>query len=108
MPNLDYNPFARGPFPVGVHSLAAHDAARGRTFMVEIWYPAALAHAPSYPLIVFSHYGGGHPPPATFLTTPLASHGFVVAAMDHSEVSVPELARPKNEDDEGRAARIQA
>jgi predicted dienelactone hydrolase len=34
---------------------------------------------------------------ATFLTTHLASHGYVVAALDHSEAFVPELRRPPDE-----------
>lgn len=41
----------------------------------------------SLPLIVFSHYSGGHRRSATFLCTHLASHGYVVAVLDHSEVS---------------------
>ncbi len=37
-----------------------------------------------YPLIVFSHTSAGHRRQSTFLTTHLASHGYVVAAVDHT------------------------
>ena len=62
----------------------------------------------TYPLIVYSHHSGGHRRAATFLSTHLASHGYVVAALDHSEVVAPELARRNDETGEQRAARIEA
>lgn len=34
-----YDPFARGPFPVGVQTQSWNDEVRGRTLTVEIWYP---------------------------------------------------------------------
>ena len=37
----------------------------------------------NYPLVVFSHGFGGEKRQSTFLYTHLASHGYVVAAMDH-------------------------
>jgi dienelactone hydrolase len=42
---VSYDPFARGPHPVGVRSRDLHDAARSRHLPVEIWYPAAPRHA---------------------------------------------------------------
>jgi predicted dienelactone hydrolase len=45
---------------------------------------------------------------ATFLCTHLASHGYVVAAPDHSEVFAPELARRPSETAEEKAARLEA
>jgi dienelactone hydrolase len=36
-----------------------------------------------YPLVVFSHTSAGHRRQSTFLTTHLASHGYVVIAADH-------------------------
>jgi dienelactone hydrolase len=36
-----------------------------------------------FPLVVFSHGYGGHRRQSTFLCTHLASHGYVVAAVDH-------------------------
>jgi dienelactone hydrolase len=43
-------------------------------------------------LVVFSHYSGGHRRTATFLCVHLAGHGYVVAALDHSEVVAKEAA----------------
>jgi predicted dienelactone hydrolase len=43
----------------------------------------ADAEQGSWPLIIFSHGFGGERRQSTFLYTHLASHGFVVAAMDH-------------------------
>jgi predicted dienelactone hydrolase len=39
-----YDPFTRGPWPVGVRTIHALDAARDRQFRCEIWYPAAARH----------------------------------------------------------------
>jgi predicted dienelactone hydrolase len=36
-----YDPFARGAYPVGVRTIEARDAAHGRAFPCEIWYPAS-------------------------------------------------------------------
>jgi dienelactone hydrolase len=113
-----YDPFAEGPFPVGVRTIYASDAGRGRLFPCEIWYPAqapgrgelrnAAAHAGTYPLVVFSHYSGGHRRTATFLCAHLAGHGYVVAALDHSEVVAKELSRREGETSAEQAARINA
>jgi dienelactone hydrolase len=136
-----YDPFLRGPFPVGVHTLQAHDAARDRLFPCEVWYPAAALHAGrdlvpetqdsfnvpfrdaplgqsavrdaaarpgTYPLIIFSHPSGGHRRTATFLCTHLSSHGYLVAALDHSEVVAAELARRDAETEAQKLARWEA
>jgi predicted dienelactone hydrolase len=111
-----YDPFLRGRFPVGVRSIEARDAVRDRVFPCEIWYPAAGQDAApeireaavqpgAWPLIVFSHSSGGGRRQSTFLCTHLASHGYVVASMDHSEKLVPGLARPNQETGEQKAAR---
>jgi len=107
MENAGYDPFVRGRFPVGVRTIQALDKARGRLFPCEIWYPEA-AQPETWPLILFSHHSGGHRRAATFLTTHLCSHGYVVAALDHSEVVAPELARKDGETAEQRAARADA
>jgi dienelactone hydrolase len=86
-----YDPFAPGGFTVGVRTLEAIDQARDRRFPCEIWYPA-VGGVRRYPLVVYSHHSGGHRRAASYLCTHLASHGYVVAALDHSEVSAPELA----------------
>jgi len=103
MGNAEYDPFAAGHHEVAVRTIEANDATRDRRFPVEIWCPAI---AEAKPLIVFSHYSGGHRRTATYLCTHLASHGYVVAAMDHSEVVAPELTRRAGETASERAARI--
>lgn len=103
---------ARGLHPVGLVTLHAPDPeAPERILPIDVWYPADAAHAgvdrdPSRwsahpihaphpavsglaplaapcPLLVFSHGNSGLRQQSTFLTTHLASHGYVVAAPDH-------------------------
>ena len=57
---------------------------------------------------VSKHFSGGGHRTATYLTRHLASHGYVVAAMDHSEVVAPELGPRPGESAAGRARRIDA
>jgi dienelactone hydrolase len=117
----EYDPFVRGRFPVGVRTLEALDPLRKRLFPCELWYPAAAepaveevrdatALAGNYPLIVFSHgsAAAGARRMSTYLCTHLASHGYVVAALDHSEVVAVELSRRDGETEEERAARSEA
>ena len=68
----------------------------------------ALPRAGAYPLILFSHHSGGHRRAATFLCTHLCSHGYVVAALDHSEIVAPELARQPAESEQQKLARWDA
>ncbi|OLE51757.1 MAG: hypothetical protein AUG51_21070 [Acidobacteria bacterium 13_1_20CM_3_53_8] len=68
----------------------------------------AAAQAGTCPLIIFSHSSGGNRLQSTFLCTHLSSHGYLVAALDHSEVVAAELARQPVESDEQRAARQEA
>jgi dienelactone hydrolase len=42
---MTYDPFARGPFPVGVRTAHHTDRARQRLLPTEVWYPATDAHA---------------------------------------------------------------
>jgi dienelactone hydrolase len=114
---MRYDPFHRGPYPVGVRSVELRDPARDRALPVEVWYPAqdrhagqdlaadtqdqyrpapmappvsqeavrdAEMHAGRFPVIVFSHGWGGHRRQSTHLCTHLASHGYVVASVDHT------------------------
>ena len=124
---MPYDPFVRGPLPVGVRTLDWRDEARdGRPLPTEVWYPAteefrgkdidaatrdrydlvpgfppgsqeavrdATARAGTFPLVVFSHGFGGHRRQSTFLCTHLASHGYVVAAPDHTGNTVFEMVR---------------
>ncbi|HEY3081774.1 MAG TPA: dienelactone hydrolase family protein [Chloroflexota bacterium] len=123
---MEYDPFARGPHPVGVRSGEIVDATRGdRRMPFELWYPApqryamlgwapgaqdAFTAAPGmdpqrqtavrdapiepgrYPLVLYSHTSGGHRRQASFLCTHLASHGYLVAAADHTGNTVVEFA----------------
>jgi dienelactone hydrolase len=40
----EYNPFVRGPFPVGVRSMQLEDTARNLVFPSEFWYPATALY----------------------------------------------------------------
>src|SRR5262249_2727047 len=68
---------------------------------------AVVRHG-SYPLVVYSHHGGGNRRTATFVTTHLASHGYLVAAVDHSEQFAPQLAPRDSETTAELAARREA
>jgi len=68
----------------------------------------AAARSGTYPAIVFSHHSGGNRRAATFLCTHLSSHGYIVAALDHSEVSAPELRGGEGDNAEQKAAHMQA
>lgn len=101
-----YDPFVRGPHAVDARAFDAPDAARGLTFPCEAWVPADAAGP--CPLVVYSHPSGSHRRVATFLCTHLASHGYVVAALDHAERVAPGLARREGEEADERRARIDA
>lgn len=136
-----YDPFARGPWPVGVRTIEVLDTVRNRLFPCEVWYPAAAQHTGedllpatqdvftdipgdmprsqlavrngaarpgTYPLLVFSHSSGGRRRQSTFLCTHLSSHGYVVAALNHSEAVASQLRRQDGETGEQRTARIAA
>lgn len=106
----------RGPHPVGVVSCERPDPEiEGRVLAIDVWYPAhadeesrsereehpfgqpheavpgARPAAGRHPLVVFSHGNSGLRRQSTFLTTHLASLGFVVAAPDHAGNTFPEM-----------------
>jgi predicted dienelactone hydrolase len=93
-------------YDVSARTFELRDEERGRAFPCEVWEPEAAGQG--RPLIVYSHPSNFHRKAATFLCTHLASHGYTVAAMDHSEVVAPELRRPQTETQEQRAARAEA
>jgi len=66
----------------------------------------ARGRSGTWPLIAFSHPSFIHRRSATFLCTHLASHGYVVAALDHSEVVAPELAWREDATEAETKARI--
>ena len=68
----------------------------------------ATSRPGKYPLVLYSHPSGAHRRSATFLCTHLCSHGYLVAALDHSEVVAPELARKAGESEEQKLARWDA
>jgi dienelactone hydrolase len=68
----------------------------------------ATAQPGTYPLIIFSHSSGGNRRQSTFLCTHLSSHGYIVAALDHSDVVASELARSDGETDRQKTARLEA
>src|SRR5579864_544319 len=103
---IEYDPFVRGRFSVGVRTTAARDPGRDRVFPCEIWYPENTEG--SHPVIVYSHHSGGHRRAATFLCDHLSSHGYVVAALDHSEVVAAELKGRDGETSEQLSARVDA
>ena len=101
------DPFAWGPYEVGMTSFQFFDWDRMRLVATTVWYPAipggqkhavylalitgrAYAQAskdPSgapYPLVLFSHGFRGTAVQSIGFTEHLASHGYVVAAMDHA------------------------
>jgi dienelactone hydrolase len=101
------DPMQRGQWPVGLVTGEVADAEQpDRKIPIDIWYPAepeepfeetadhpfgqahrAIPGAPPargpFPLLAFSHGNSGLRRQSTFLTTHLASHGFVVAAPEH-------------------------
>ena len=109
-----YDPFLRGSLPVGERTVQLQDEARGGVqFPIEMWYPAesevrdATQLGGTWPLIIFSHSSGGNRRQSKFLTTHLASHGYIVVAMDHSEIVSGELSRRDGETSKQTDERIQ-
>ncbi len=105
-------PEADGPYRVGYRqsevTYTPVGAAEPRSLRLALWYPtddeagtataylfgrirrpevftgAALAAGEAFPVVVFSHGSGGIAEQSVFLTEFFASHGFVVAAPDHT------------------------
>jgi predicted dienelactone hydrolase len=111
-----YDPFAPGPHRVSSRTFEARDVRRGQSFPCDVWRPADADDGDDEDdagvirprvAVVYSHYSGGNRRVATFLTTHLASHGYVVAALDHSEVVSAQLQRREGDTAEEREARVQ-
>jgi len=102
-----YDPFVPGRFTVIEQSTQTFDAIRNRTFPCDIWLPTEPDE--TCPIIVLSHSSGGSGRRGyTFLTNHLASHGYIVAGLDHSELIAPELRHRDGETPEQRAVRAEA
>jgi predicted dienelactone hydrolase len=111
---------APGPYGVGVRTVTLSDATRGtnaygnyyaglpapRNLPVEVWYPAdtgqgtkevrdaaPAASGSPWPIIVRAHGLAANRRDAVYLTTHLASHGYVVVAPDFplSKINTPAL-----------------
>ena len=111
----------RGPYPVGVTTVTVTDESRQRPLTVEVWFPLtegttgdpatysfitgdyypspnALAAEPAsiatdqlFPLAIYTHGSGGLRFIDSDFTEMLASHGYVVAAADHTGNTAVEL-----------------
>ena len=87
--------------------MQAFDAARNRTFPCDVWRPKEPVG--TCPIILLSHSSGGSGRRGyTFLTNHLASHGYIVAGLNHSELVALELGHRDGETPEQRTARAEA
>lgn len=110
------DPAVAGAAGVGMRTDVFTDD-RGKELTVEIWYPARVGESPpdayeplpitldahrdapadrtwgARPLVAFSHGYGGIRYQSAFLTEHLASHGFVVVAVDHPDNTLLDLDR---------------
>lgn len=101
-----HHPAMWGPYQVGVRSYQLYDSVRQRSVPTYVWYPAtpdgqalekyvfllegkAYQDAPAdnsgapYPMVLFSHGFNGISWQSLSFTNFVASHGYVVVAMDH-------------------------
>ena len=102
---VEYDPFVRGRFPASVRT-TRHWTRRGiACSLARSGIPKPQKEGP---LILYSHHSGGHRRAASFLCDHLSSHGYVVAALDHSEVVAEELKGREGETAEQLSARVEA
>ena len=81
---MRFDPFVSGRFSVSTRRGLAIDRDRDdRQLPFEVWYPEA-GGARRHPFVLYSHASGGHARQSSFLSAHLASHGYVVAAADHT------------------------
>ena len=91
-----FDPFDPGPRSVASTDGLIVDRERAdRQLPFEVWYPES-DHAERFPHVLYSHASGGHRRQSSFLCAHLASHGYVVAAVDHTgNTAVDFAARAK-------------
>lgn len=120
-----------GPYGVGRTTLELDDTSRERPLVADVWYPTApdatgdpsiysfipgiefasetaladvaVSTEGPFPLVIYSHGSGGLRYIASFFTELLASHGFVVAAVDHVGNTAVELVTGAETDREAVA-----
>jgi predicted dienelactone hydrolase len=101
-----YDPFVSGRFTVAERTLQVFDSIRDRSFPGNVWHPTEPAE--TCPVILLSHSSGGTGPrDYTFLANHLASHGYIVARLCHSERVAPELALREAKTPEQLASRVE-
>ena len=89
---MELDPFVAGPFSVETATGLAIDENRDdRELPFEVWYPEGRG-ATRGPLVLYSHSSGGHRRQSSFLCAHLASHGYVVAAADHTGNTAADFA----------------
>jgi dienelactone hydrolase len=88
---MRFDPLAAGPFAVATRSGLAVDRDRDdRQLPFEVWYPEGGVGR--CPLLLYSHASGGHRRQSSFLCGHLASHGYIVAAVDHTGNTAADFA----------------
>ena len=104
------DPHRRLPCSIWYPAAADQTEGEGAAHPLELRHRANQGLAPfegRCPLIVFSHGNSGYRQQSTFLTTHLASWGFVVAAPDHTGNTFGEMFALKTEE-ERRAVHLRA
>ncbi len=76
-----FDPSQPGSAEVKILSLSLNDQKRGRKIPVDVYWSTAAT--PNKPVIVFSHGFGSIRTDLRYLAEHLASHGYVVAALEH-------------------------
>ena len=94
-------PDAAGRFAVGSTTVTVLDVSRaGRTLVTEVWYPAEAAGRDTqlrrglFPLVLLAHGFCGSRTNYEYLSSHLASWGFLVAAPDFPDVFAGDCGRP--------------
>ncbi len=113
---LAASPYYLGSYPVGRQTFELVDPDRNdRKLRLDVWYPAAASDAPltqypsgpsrvahqgppvaadgAHPLLVYSHGHGNSSTHNTVYPESLASHGFIVAAPNHTGNTEGDLSR---------------
>ena len=89
----EYDPVLRGKCAVERKTRVVEDARRGRRFAREIWSPQTSG---TTPVILFSHFSGGDRNASSYLCEHVASHGYTVTALDHSDNQLPRPSEGAN------------